>query len=235
MPSEQGRSVLRRTDRTKQRGHLQGESQSRPVPRERELRRGESGAERGAAARRRSGPTDRSRRPDRQPAASCQARQQQRREGVDGDRVDARRWRQHRRRRGAAGRCGSVVIRRDAGALDGRVVASGAQVAQRSAARRDQPRAPQAAVGRGRWPARPDGAADDRRGLHHRGGPRPREAGRGVRLHQGPGLPPAGRDVRPDRAGPHGAAAGRQRWRGPRGGELPDRDRQPGARRRRDR
>ncbi len=121
------------------------------------------------------------------------------------------------------------------GYVGGRVVAALAQVVQRPAARRDQPGAARAAVGGGRRPGGSGRAADDRPGLHDRGGPRPGQAGRRVRLHQGPRLPPAARHVRPDRAGADEPAARRVRRRRPRRGVVPDRDPQPSPGRRRDR
>ena len=48
----------------------------------------------------------------------------------------------------------------------------------------------------GAGPADLSGAVDDRPGLLDRAGVRPRQAGRRVRLHQGPRLPPAVRDLR---------------------------------------
>src|SRR5215210_124441 len=59
--------------------------------------------------------------------------------------------------------------------------------------------------------------------------------GAGVRLHQGPRLPPAAGHLRADRAGAVSPTARRQRRPRPRRGVVPDRDGQPGPVRRRDR
>ena len=87
----------------------------------------------------------------------------------------------------------------------------------------------------GAGPGRPGRPVDDRPGLHDRAGLRPRQAGRGVRLHQGPWLPPAVRHLRRDRDGAVQPAAGRVGGCGPRREELPDRDGQPAPCRRRHR
>src|SRR4051794_18896808 len=67
------------------------------------------------------------------------------------------------------------------------------------------------------------------------GGARPGQAGGGVRLHQGPRLPPAAGDLRADRAGADEPAARRGGRRRPRREVVPDRDGQPGPRGGRDR
>ena len=76
------------------------------------------------------------------------------------------------------------------------VVAAGAQVVQRASARRGQPGAAGPVVGRRRRPCGSGRAVDDRPGLLDRPGLRAVQAGRRVRLHQGPWLPPAVRDLR---------------------------------------
>jgi hypothetical protein len=114
-------------------------------------------------------------------------------------------------------------------------VAARFPVAQRASARRGQSGVAGAPMGRRCRSGRLVRAVDDRRGLHDRAGVRPGQAGRRVRLHQDPRLPPAAGDLRRDRAGAVQSAAGRGGWRGAGREELPDRDVQPGPGGRRDR
>jgi hypothetical protein len=93
----------------------------------------------------------------------------------------------------------------------------------------------EAAVGDRRRPGGRVRSADLRPGHDDRGGVRTRQARRGVRLHQRARLPPAAGHLRPDRPGVVLSAAWWERGIGPGGEELPHRDREPGAERRRDR